>query len=277
MSNLTISQREILFLRTKILQKYCDITGDNFDDYCRKLTGTLKYYEEIAFVVVDELLHEQKLNDYFSILTEKSRLLFVKQFREGAMDNKRLARECANSISANVIRKLIFNGLGTGEQAYKNNFVYACYYFINSDRSEFLRSKPLKSIPTSLSGNSGTIKPDKVYGIDTGRKNDQSLGEKEHKPSLKLVPIDGENMRITTRDPILLKDAINKLNRDKLDPGNNTITSKTQAEINYVEGKWMIENFSRLETTFFQVLRPIELKKGDVIVMGSLKFRIDDE
>ncbi len=276
MSNLTISQREILFLRTKILQKYCEITGDNFDDYSRKLTGTLKYYEDIAFVIGDELLHEQKLNDYFTILTEKSRLLFVKQFREGAMDNKRLARDCANSISANVIRKLIFNGLGSGEQAYKNNFVYACYYFINFDRSEFLRNKPSKSISTSLSGNSGTIKP-KVLGVDAGKKSDDRVGDKGHIPSLKLVPIDSENIRITNRNPILLKDKLNKLNRDKLDPGNNTITSKTQAEINYVEGKWMIENFSRLETTFFQVLRPIELKKGDVIVMGSLKFRIDDE
>jgi hypothetical protein len=63
-----------------------------------------------------------------------------------------------------------------------------------------------------------------------------------------------------------------ELNRANLDPNNKTITSKVQAEISYVDGKWFIENRSDLGTTFIRIDEAYELKKGDVLLLGNSMF-----
>lgn len=62
------------------------------------------------------------------------------------------------------------------------------------------------------------------------------------------------------------------LNRDNLDPGNNTITSRRQARITCEDGKWCIENLSDQSTTLIRVDRKTPLKDGDVIIMGNRMF-----
>ena len=63
-----------------------------------------------------------------------------------------------------------------------------------------------------------------------------------------------------------------ELNRENTDPTNNTITSKTQAEITSEDGKWFIVDKSAQQTTFVQASRKIELCDGDTIVLGNRKF-----
>ena len=63
------------------------------------------------------------------------------------------------------------------------------------------------------------------------------------------------------------------LNRDNLDPGNNTITSKQQAKIEFSNGQWYITDTSSLKTTFLRAGEPTPIKDGDIIVMGNKKFR----
>ena len=62
------------------------------------------------------------------------------------------------------------------------------------------------------------------------------------------------------------------LNRENTDPTNNSITSKTQAEIINENGKWFIEDKSSQQSTFVHAGRKIELADGDVIVLGNRRF-----
>lgn len=62
------------------------------------------------------------------------------------------------------------------------------------------------------------------------------------------------------------------LNRDNTDPTNNSITSKTQAEITNENGKWFIEDKSAQQSTFIHAGRKIELADGDVIILGNRRF-----
>ncbi len=66
-----------------------------------------------------------------------------------------------------------------------------------------------------------------------------------------------------------------ELNRDNLEKNNMTITSKVQALIKNIDGKWFIEDKSSLQTTFKLISEPVELKKGDIILIGDRKFEFD--
>jgi hypothetical protein len=74
-----------------------------------------------------------------------------------------------------------------------------------------------------------------------------------------------------TREFTLVNDSI-ELKRDNLDKDNNTITGKIQAELFFENGRWQLLNRSEMKTTFIQVSEKVELKDGDVILMGNRKF-----
>lgn len=62
------------------------------------------------------------------------------------------------------------------------------------------------------------------------------------------------------------------LNRDNTDPGNLSITSRTQAVITRKDDKWYIEDKSEQKTTFVQASTPQELHEGDIILLGNRLF-----
>lgn len=62
------------------------------------------------------------------------------------------------------------------------------------------------------------------------------------------------------------------LNRDNLEPNNKTITSQTQAVITCEDGKYFIIDQSDFKTTFVQAKDKIEIKDGDIVLMGSRMF-----
>lgn len=91
---------------------------------------------------------------------------------------------------------------------------------------------------------------------------------KGHSCSLKILPRENETKDITIElggDQVIL-------NRDNLEPGNNTITGKQQAMIEYIDGDWYITNKSTQETTFLLIKGSLKLNDGDIIVMGDRKF-----
>ncbi len=65
------------------------------------------------------------------------------------------------------------------------------------------------------------------------------------------------------------------LNRDNTIPNNSTITSNQQAVIFNKEGKWFITDKSSLQTTFIRPGSPVEIKKGDIILLGDSRFEFD--
>lgn len=89
--------------------------------------------------------------------------------------------------------------------------------------------------------------------------------------SFKLQPVAWEKEQSEIA-PILYNGDHVELNRENTDPINNTITSKTQAEIFSEDGKWFIIDKSAQQSTFVQAGRRIELRDGDTIVLGNRKF-----
>lgn len=67
------------------------------------------------------------------------------------------------------------------------------------------------------------------------------------------------------------------LNRENLDPTNTTITNKSQANIQKIDGVWTIENSSELGTTFIQVNSSKNLENGDVILLGNQLYKFNDK
>ena len=63
-----------------------------------------------------------------------------------------------------------------------------------------------------------------------------------------------------------------ELNRDNLDPGNPSITGKTQAELIFVDGAWQLKDRSELQTTFILASAQTPLKEGDIVLLGDRKF-----
>lgn len=65
------------------------------------------------------------------------------------------------------------------------------------------------------------------------------------------------------------------LNRNNTDPKNSTITSLEQAKICFKDGKWGIVDSSEYQTTFVQASQSIELKSGNLILLGNQLYRFD--
>jgi hypothetical protein len=122
-----------------------------------------------------------------------------------------------------------------------------------------------KEIKNQVSDNKNPI-PNKAGTIDPWKSK---KGGK-----FMLTPIARENE--DTLAPISFNGSKIELNRDNLDPNNNTITSKVQAIISQDNnGNWVIENQSTRQTTFVRIEGPLELKKGDYILMGDRLFKFD--
>ena len=66
-----------------------------------------------------------------------------------------------------------------------------------------------------------------------------------------------------------------QLNRDNTEPGNQTITSKLQAELIFENDKWYLQDKSALKTTYIYAGEKKELKPGDVIILGNRSFKFD--
>lgn len=62
------------------------------------------------------------------------------------------------------------------------------------------------------------------------------------------------------------------VNRQTLDDNNLTITSRLQASFVFKENKWWLVDKSDLKTTFIQVKERVELKDGDIVLMGDRRF-----
>lgn len=96
---------------------------------------------------------------------------------------------------------------------------------------------------------------------------------KEKEQIFSLTPIPRVNE--TPFSKIEFKGGNSELNRDNLEPENNTITGKLQALVEYRNGKWFLIDKSKLKTTYKYVSEPVELKKGDIILLGDRQFKFE--
>ena len=85
-----------------------------------------------------------------------------------------------------------------------------------------------------------------------------------------LQPV--EQQGVETPETLNLKGDSHELNRTNLDPENQTITSKVQAQLTCEDGLWYIQDKSAQHTTFIYAGEKTPLKDGDVILMGNRQF-----
>lgn len=93
---------------------------------------------------------------------------------------------------------------------------------------------------------------------------------------LKPVIFPGEDLRDVPKE-VNLKGNHTELNRQLLDPDNNTITSKVQAVLTCKDGKWYIQDQSAQKTTYVYAGEPVPLKTGDIILMGNRTFVFEED
>lgn len=100
----------------------------------------------------------------------------------------------------------------------------------------------------------------------------QRKGEKEGK--FTLTPI-SEETGLPEGETLSFEGNEISLNRNNTDPKNSTITSLEQAKICFKDGKWGIVDSSEYQTTFVQASQSIELKSGNLILLGNQLYRFD--
>ncbi len=91
----------------------------------------------------------------------------------------------------------------------------------------------------------------------------------------KLIPIKRQGERVDFSPKEYEGDTV-KLNRANTEPANMSITSKTQAELVYEDGKWSIIDRSDLHTTFVLATRKTPLQDGDIILLGNRLFEFHE-
>jgi hypothetical protein len=279
MGNNIVSPAERLFLREGILKKYCKLVGYAYDDFESGLTGTIGHYERISDVMADHIDEESNFSRYIGQIGESPLKIQLKKLMQGREEErKKFLRDLKSFASANVLRKLIFYGSGEGEKSqkeekmsFKELFITACYYYIQADRTDFLRKAPVVA-PRKKGGGTIDTQSPVHQSNDVSDGHTVSVFRKERGFSLKILKDNNTEEVDETKRPLQFGGESVSLNRDNLEPDNFTITSKVQAEIKLVDGQWYIENKSGLKTTFIQVLTPVKLNKGDVIIMGNKRF-----
>lgn len=264
MSHITIHKNEFVFLKENILKKYSELSGYDFHQFQKQLTGTIGIYEDIAKIMCNYFENENIFHNYYNLLKEGSLKISMNKINNKPEETIRFLGDLKSYLTANVLRKLIYPKPEEQELTFKEQFITACYFYINYDRINFLREYPIEIInqkdKTKSFSNVG----------DVEIKETQHIYSKE--PSFLLKALNDENKIDEERKTLKFNGNLNTLNRGNLDPENSTITRKIQAEISYQDGKWFIENKSQMYTTFILVNKKTKIEKGDIIVMGNKKF-----
>lgn len=90
-------------------------------------------------------------------------------------------------------------------------------------------------------------------------------------PECKLQMLAPDGSELLDHTVVCAGDEVD-LYRSNTDPANNTIARDLQARLSFADGKWSIEDCSSLRTTYVRPGRKLELRDGDVIVMGNREF-----
>ncbi|HBE43474.1 MAG TPA: hypothetical protein DDW27_20200 [Bacteroidales bacterium] len=76
---------------------------------------------------------------------------------------------------------------------------------------------------------------------------------------------------------ILLNQGLNILNRSNLDPGNNSISGSRHATLEFMEGIWILTDFSSNEATFVQCRNEYLMTDKTRVIIGNIIFRFEFE
>ena len=122
--------------------------------------------------------------------------------------------------------------------------------------------------------NCGTSFLTKENKIQDDTMNPWVQAEQIQSAKCSLSFVSGNNAP-TNDVPLRFSGNVIHLHRGNTEPDNQTITSKTQAELSFENDKWYIQDKSALKTTYIYAGEKKELKTGDIIVLGNRAFEFD--
>jgi hypothetical protein len=275
MSNLSVNIAECIWLGENIIAIY-----KKNDPQLRPLTGTIGIYERIAEFIQQFIKSLGDLTDFENELSEsyfKSELSKKGLFTEKVSS---VSRYYANAVSSNVLRKLLFDAPKSEKDniVFKEDFIFACYVFLKTDRMlvlDILKEKSEQQIgvkDTDGKAIGKTIDPYSLRISEILKKSDKTIDPFKKENYFMFVPLNSSN-ELDEKKPLLSFEGNRVIiNRDNIDPSNNTITGKEQAEITKINDQWVIVNKSDLKTTYFQINRSLIINDGDIIVVGDRRF-----
>ena len=277
MANLTIDTAEILFLQEVIIRNYCTRTRQDYRVFRGKLTGTMKYYIDIA-ENINGHLDTELLRTYAGQIGEGPfRTALLKFLENEARPGRSRESQWRPTVTENAMRKLLFNDfLKYPDLTFKDFFVVAFYAYVGLDRAEVLEKVTTDGVGSaggSSSSAEGTLRPEAYRSGNLPAADGGTIDPFHKRIQCMLRPLDADG-KAGEAIAFIYNDGPIVLNRSNLDPQNNTITSKKQATLNWVDGRWVLENSSELKTTFIKVIKPVSIEKGDIIVFGNKHFLV---
>lgn len=116
-----------------------------------------------------------------------------------------------------------------------------------------------------FTGTSNQTPAKESSGAKTAKLENVDFGVKDHKVTL---------TDIRSEDSIEFKGKQIDLKRDKLDPSNDSISSK-HAALEFENGQLYIKDKSSNQATFIQVQGKVPISRGSKIIIGNKIYRVD--
>ena len=133
-----------------------------------------------------------------------------------------------------------------------------------------------KVAPPKRVSNTSTFPQKAEIVVETkAKKTVNPYMQAQVKPSknlIKLIPItkEGEQSLVI----LTIEDASTIINRGNIDVENSTISTKSHALLEVIDGEVFLNNQTSAETTFLQVKQPTRLQNGDVILLGNRLIKV---
>ncbi|NDC40477.1 MAG: hypothetical protein EBZ77_02845 [Chitinophagia bacterium] len=254
-----------------MLQRYCAALALNKTTFEKDLTGYIRYYEDIC-MAIQQSLTVSGIQQYYERIAESQYKMYIRKVIESTRHNEaKLTQHFSTAISANQLRKLLHSSKNSENETFKIGFLICIYLYTGEDRTahNFATAPGVERIDIAQPVEEIVPTPKELLIDEDGRPI--TIPFVNVARSLTFTEMINETPGKTLEfddSPILL-------NRENLDPGNNTITSKIQAEITFNGSHWVIENKATLKSTALQLNRPVALQDGDILLIGNKKYRVN--
>lgn len=152
-----------------------------------------------------------------------------------------------------------------------------CNFSLNKSYSE--PERPMRETPSNNRQNEQGRRPTRMNNENnrTGYRGTVNpyMMNLEMEPTFVLKPLKRMNERHELEEREYEGSEV-LLNRANTEENNPSITSREQAVVTRVDGRWYIEDRSEQKTTFVQAANKIELHEGDIILLGNRLFEFHE-
>jgi hypothetical protein len=130
-----------------------------------------------------------------------------------------------------------------------------------------LRVMPSSPNPCPNCGYNGINEGGDKSSAKTVKINEVNVGSLKKTPRITLIDQ-------TSKKEISFEGETISINRDQIDPSNNSISSKEHIIFHYSSGKFFVEDKSSNQASFIQITEKAEVPDGTLIIIGDKMFMV---